>query len=367
MIPFLDIQAINKPYEKELIEASIRVIQSGWYIMGQEVEAFEKNFATYCGTSFCIGTGNGLDALSLILRAYKELKVLKAGDEVIVPANTYIASVLAISNNGLIPILVEPELHSYNLNPMKIEAALTPKTKVILPVHLYGKTASLSDISTIAHQYNLKIIEDCAQAHGAIYQSKKVGSLGDAGGFSFYPGKNLGALGDGGAITTDNPELFQTIKALQNYGSKQKYTHLFKGVNSRLDEIQAAMLHVKLKYLDNEIAKRRTIADYYLQHIQNEHIILPKNTNAKSHVWHLFVIRTPFRNKFIAHLEKYGVQTMVHYPTAIHHQKAYREFSHYSLPLTEKIHKEVVSLPLHPALTDYHIEKIVTAVNSFTP
>ena len=366
MIPFLNLQAINAIYQNDLIEASTRVIKSGRYIMGQETEAFENNFASYCDVSFCIGVGNGLDALTLILHAYKELGIFQDGDEIIVPANTYIASVLAITNSNLVPILVEPELDSYNIDPHKIQAAITSKTKAILPVHLYGKVVNIDAIQTIAHQHNLKIIEDSAQAHGAYHNTKRTGSLGDASGFSFYPGKNLGGLGDGGAITTNDIALANTIRAIRNYGSNTKYKHLYKGVNSRLDEIQAAVLNVKLHYLDKEIAKRQKIANYYRENISNPKVILPIVHLTSSHVWHLFVIRTPYREQFMKYLYANGIETMMHYPIPIHHQKAYREFSQLKLPITEKIHKEVVSLPLNPILKFHEVKYIVEVINSFT-
>ncbi len=366
MISFLDLGTVNSPYQKELIEASNRVIRSGQYIMGKELEQFESSFASYCTSMYCLGVASGLDALSLILHAYREMGVFQHRDEILVPANTYIASVLAISHNGLTPILTEPSLQNYTIDPYKIEALITSRTKAILVVHLYGQVANMNALRAVAKKYNLKIIEDSAQAHGAIYESQKTGSLGHAGAFSFYPGKNLGALGDGGAITTNDKVLYSTIKALRNYGSHTKYYHHIKGFNSRLDEIQAGFLRVKLKYLDKEISKRQTIARFYCQYITNKHITLPKYQNNLSHVWHLFVIRTSKRKQFIRHLLDHGIETMIHYPVAIHHQEAYRELYDLKLPITEKIHNEVVSLPLHSALSHYDIEKIVDAVNSFS-
>ena len=281
MIPFLDLKGLNAQYRAELIEACTKVIDSGWYIQGNECKEFDKEFAQYCGTKYAIGVANGLDALILILRAYKELGFMKDGDEVIVPSNTYIASILAISQNNLVPVLVEPDINTYLIDPSKIEEKITSKTKAILPVHLYGQTCEMDKINDIAEKYNLKVIEDSAQSHGSYYKNKRSGNLGDASGFSFYPGKNLGALGDGGAVTTNDEELANAIKALGNYGSHKKYENLYKGINSRLDEIQAAMLRVKLRYLDNEVEKRREIANYYLQNIKNDNINGNKNGNQK--------------------------------------------------------------------------------------
>lgn len=297
MIPFLDLKGLNGQYRAELIEACTKVIDSGWYVQGNECNAFEKEFAEYCGTKYAIGVANGLDALILILRAYKEMGIMKDGDEVIVPSNTYIASILAISQNNLVPVLVEPDINTFLINPNKIEEKITSKTKAILPVHLYGQTCEMDKINEIAKKSNLKVIEDSAQSHGSFYKDKRSGNLGDASGFSFYPGKNLGALGDGGAVTTNDEELANTIKALGNYGSHKKYENLYKGVNSRLDEMQAAMLRVKLRYLDAESTKRREISNYYLKNIKNDSIVLPTVRAEDNHVWHLFVIRTNKRDE----------------------------------------------------------------------
>lgn len=275
MIPFLDLKGINAQYRAELIDACVSVIDSGWYVQGNEHSEFEKEFAQYCGVKYAIGVANGLDALILILRAYKELGIMKDGDEVIVPSNTYIASILAISQNNLVPVLVEPDINTYLLDPTKIEEKITSKTKAIMPVHLYGQTCQMDKINAIAKKHNLKVVEDSAQSHGAYFTDKRSGNLGDASGFSFYPGKNLGALGDGGAVTTNDEELANAIKALGNYGSHKKYENLYKGINSRLDEMQAAMLRVKLRYLDDEVEKRREIASYYIENITNPNIILP--------------------------------------------------------------------------------------------
>ncbi len=366
MIKFLDLKKINLQYEKEFKKTFENFLKSGWYIGGKEVEEFEKKFATFCNTKYCIGVGNGLDALTLIFRAYKELGVLKDGDEIIVPANTYIASIFSISENDLTPILVEPDIKNYNINPKKIEEKITKKTKAILVVHLYGQVVDMKKIYDIAKKYNLKIIEDSAQAHGAFYQNKRVGSLGDISAFSFYPSKNLGALGDGGAITTDNKELYLLIKALQNYGSHQKYIHNYKGVNSRLDTLQAMILKIKLKNLDKENEKRREIAKNYITNIKNNKVILPIfPKNPLSHVWHLFVVRVKNRKDFMDYMSKNKIQTMIHYPTPPHYQLAYKEFKKSILPITEQIHQEVVSLPIHPMMTKEEIKKVVKIINQY--
>jgi len=363
MIPFLDLKAINAQYKKEMLEACEKVIDSGWYIQGSEHKEFEKEFASYCGTKYCIGVGNGLDALILIFRAYKEIGIMSDGDEVIVPANTYIASILAISQNNLVPVLVEPDINTYLINPDKIEEKITTKTKAIMVVHLYGQTCQMDEINKIAKKYNLKVIEDSAQAHGAYYQDKRAGNLGDASGFSFYPGKNLGALGDGGAVTTNDKELANTIKALGNYGSHKKYENLYAGVNSRLDEIQAAMLRVKLRYLDKEIAKRKEIADYYLQNIKNENIILSAITTDS--VWHLFVIRTKKREELQKYLLDNGIQTLIHYPIPPHKQEAYKEWNRESYPISEQIHDEVLSLPISGVQGMEDTKTVVKVINDF--
>lgn len=365
MIPFLDLKGLNAQYKAELIEACTRVIDSGWYIQGNECKEFDKEFASYCGAKYAIGVANGLDALILILRAYKELGFMKDGDEVIVPSNTYIASILAISQNNLVPVLVEPDINTYLLNPSKIEEKITSKTKAILPVHLYGQTCEMDKINEIAKKYNLKVIEDSAQSHGAYFQDKRSGNLGDASGFSFYPGKNLGALGDGGAVTTNDEELANTIKALGNYGSHKKYENLYKGVNSRLDEMQAAMLRVKLRYLDNELEKRRDIANYYLENIKNENIILPVVRAESNHVWHLFVIRTSKRDELQKYLLDNGVQTLIHYPIPPHNQNAYKEWNNESYPISEQIHTEVLSLPISGVQNLENTKNIVEKLNEF--
>ena len=369
MIPFLDLKSINQQYRDELVAACGRVIDSGWYIGGKELENFENNFAKYCGTQFAIGVANGLDALILTLRAWKELGKLQDGDEVIVPSNTYIASILAITANNLTPVLVEPDLNTYNIDPAKIQQAITAKTRVILPVHLYGQLAEMPEIMQIAKQHNLLVLEDSAQSHGAQIQGKKAGNWGDAAGFSFYPGKNLGALGDAGAVTTNDAELATMLKALRNYGSHEKYKNLVPGVNSRLDEIQAAMLDVKLKYLDQETQHRRHIASLYLNGIKNPLIQLPLNgINAESyeqHVWHLFVIRTNQREALQKHLNKQGIQTLIHYPIPPHKQQAYKEWNDQSYPLAEVMHQEVLSLPISPVMQAEQVKLVVAAINSF--
>jgi dTDP-4-amino-4,6-dideoxygalactose transaminase len=370
-VPFLDLKGVNAQYREALIEACVKVIDSGWYIQGEECLAYEKEFARYCGTKYAIGVANGLDALILIIRAYKELGIMQDGDEIIVPSNTYIASILAVSHNNLVPVLVEPDIKTYLIDPLKIEEKITSKTKAILPVHLYGQTCEMDKINEIAQKYNLKVLEDAAQAHGAHYKGKRTGNLGDASGFSFYPGKNLGALGDGGAVTTNDEELAKTIKALANYGSHKKYENLYKGLNSRLDEMQAAMLRVKLKYLDNEINKRREIASYYADNIINPNIILPiqnskfKIQNYKNHVWHLFVIRTSKRDELQKFLQENGIQTLIHYPIPPHVQKAYIQLNNVNYPISERIHDEVLSLPISGVQSLEDTQKIVEVCNGF--
>ena len=365
MIPFLDLKKINAQYREELIGACTKVIDSGWYVQGNECIEFEKEFAQYCGTKYAVGVANGLDALILIIRAYKEMGILSDGDEVIVPSNTYIASILAISQNNLVPVLVEPDLDTYLIDPFKIEEKITSKTKAIMPVHLYGQTCEMDEINKIAKKYGLKVIEDSAQSHGAYYKNKRCGNLGDASGFSFYPGKNLGALGDGGAVTTNDEELAHTIKALGNYGSHKKYENLYKGVNSRLDEIQAAMLRVKLRHLDKEIEKRREIADSYLQNINNENIILPKVRAKDNSVWHLFVIRTNKRDMLQKYLLENRIQTLIHYPLAPHKQEAYKEWNAESFPISEQIHDEVLSLSISGMQSLDDTRKVINILNRY--
>jgi dTDP-4-amino-4,6-dideoxygalactose transaminase len=362
LISFLDLKKINLRYKSELQSAIERVIDSGWYILGDEVRAFEEEFANYCGTKHCVGVANGLDALELIIRAYG----FKTDDEIIVPANTYIATILAITKAGVKPALVEPDLSSFNLCPKLIESNINAHTKAILCVHLYGQTAAMDQILTIASKYNLRVIEDAAQAHGAVYKGKKTGNLGDAAGFSFYPGKNLGALGDGGAITTNDQNLADIVRALRNYGSHIKYENIYKGHNSRLDEIQAAILRVKLKYLDEDNERRRKIAKYYCDNIINEKIELPiYPEDERSHVWHLYVIKTKKRDSFAEYLKTKEIGTLIHYPIPPHRQRAYREWNNLSFPVTERIHREVLSLPISPVMTDEEVRNVVEVINEY--
>lgn len=371
MINFLDLKAINEISRDELIEACTRVIDSGWYILGKELSTFEADFANYCGVKHCIGVANGLDALTLTLRAWKELGKLQEGDEILVPANTYIASILAITENGLVPVLVEPNEHTFNLCPVNAEAMITERTRVILPVHLYGQICDMPALVSLAKRHGLLILEDSAQSHGVSIDGRKAGAWGDASGFSFYPGKNLGALGDGGAITTNDDELNATLRALRNYGSHEKYKNLFTGVNSRLDEIQAAMLSVKLKCLDAQTEHRRKIANFYLAEINNPLLVLPSSAclseqNTEAHVWHLFVVKTEFRVALQQHLATSGIQTLIHYPIPPHKQKAYQEWNSRSYPLTEKLHEQVLSLPISPVMSIEEASRVAAACNSFT-
>lgn len=365
MIPFLDLKEINHQYHQELKDACSRVIDSGWYIMGNELKSFEQEFAEYCGSKYCIGVANGLDALILTLRAWKELGKLNDGDEVIVPSNTYIASILAISENNLTPVLVEPDINTFNLTADGIESAITEKTKVILPVHLYGQISPMKEIMQLAKKHDLLVLEDCAQSHGAMIDGKKAGTWGDAGAFSFYPGKNLGALGDAGAVTTDDEELLEVLSALRNYGSHEKYKNKYKGVNSRLDEIQAAMLRVKLKYLERETKARQAVAKQYLESIKNPLIELPEVTNVEGHVWHLFVIKTKYREELQQYLSDNGVQTLIHYPTPPHKQEAYSEWNDESFVVSEELHEEVLSLPIHPLIQSYDMKCVVDIINNY--
>ncbi len=364
-IPFLELKDVNAPYACNFEKAFDDVISSGWYLQGSFNKTFEQNFAAYCGVKHCIGVANGLDALILILRAYKELGYLSDGDEVIVPANTYIASILAVSANNLTPVLVEPDINTYNLNADLVEKHITSKTKVIMPVHLYGQAVEMAKIWELAGKYNLKIVEDSAQAHGACYKGKRTGSLGDASGFSFYPGKNLGALGDAGAVTTDDDQLADAVRAIANYGSQKKYVNQYKGINSRLDEFQAAFLNIKLRSIDKDTSKRQAVAKYYCENIKNKKIVLPKVKNEDSHVWHLFVIRTSERDELQEYLSDNGIQTLIHYPTPPHKQEAYKEWKDLSYPISEKIHREVLSLPISPMLTDEDMKYVVEVINNY--
>lgn len=369
MIKFLDLKKINDVYADQIKEATNRVIDSGWYLNGKEAESFENEFSSYVGVDHTVGVANGLDALRIILRAYVEMGEMNEGDEIIVPANTFIASILAITDNNLKPILVEPDINTYNIDPDLIEDHISDKTSGIMIVHLYGKNAYSDKIGELCKKYDLKLIEDAAQAHGAFYKEKRVGSLGDASGFSFYPGKNLGALGDAGAICTDNTELTEVCRALGNYGSQKRYFNKYQGYNSRLDEIQAAILRIKLKGLDDDNQRRREIANYYLKNITNPNVNLPispiSDLFSNNHVWHLFVIRVENRKAFIKHLEEYGIGTLIHYPIPPNKQEGYPELHRYDLPITEKIHNEVVSLPISPVMSRYELKAIVKAVNKY--
>jgi dTDP-4-amino-4,6-dideoxygalactose transaminase len=370
MIKFLDLKAINDSFEPELSQAIKRVLDSGWYLLGNELKAFEQEYASYIGSKHCIGVANGLDALRLILKAYIEMGVMQEGDEIIVPANTYIASILAITDNRLVPVLVEPDINTYNINPIKIEEKISERTKGIMIVHLYGQNAMHPEIQRIVDKYNLKLIEDNAQAVGAYYGEKRTGSIGHAAGHSFYPGKNLGCLGDGGVVTTDNDELAFVIRALANYGSNKKYVNDYQGLNSRLDEIQAAILRTKLPRLDADNQRRREIAEYYLDNIKNPAIILPvQNLEFETRdmklekVWHLFVIRTPQRDQLQQYLTKNGIQTLIHYPIPPHKQAAYKSWNNLSFPVTERIHQEVLSLPISPFLKNEEVKIVVECIN----
>jgi dTDP-4-amino-4,6-dideoxygalactose transaminase len=371
MIKFLDLQKINAQYADELKQAAADLIDSGWFLLGERVRRFETEFSAYTGAKYTVACANGLDALRLILKAYIELGVMQEGDEIIVPANTYIATILAISDNHLKPVLVEPDIRTYNLDISLIERAITPKTKAIMPVHLYGRTCWSADMEIFAQKYRLKIIEDNAQAVGAYYcyadgTRKRTGNLGDAAGNSFYPGKNLGALGDSGAVTTNNDELAVAVRTLANYGSSEKYINKYQGLNSRMDEIQAAFLSVKLKYLDAENEMRRKIADYYLENIEKEGIILPMQEKHRGlHVQHLFVVRTKERDRLQSHLTDNGIQTLIHYPVPPHKQECYKEWNTLSFPITEQIHREILSLPISPVMKEDEIKKVVETVNKW--
>jgi dTDP-4-amino-4,6-dideoxygalactose transaminase len=372
MIPFYDLKTLNNKYMDSFVDSLRRVLNSGIHMIGTETETFEINFAKFCGTTFCIGVGNGLDALTLVLRAYKELGIMIDGDEVIVPANTYIATILSISENRLTPVLVEPDINTYNIDCSKIEAAITSRTKAIMVVHLYGQPAEMNPIVDLAKKYNLKIIEDAAQAHGAIYLDAMAGSLGDAGCFSFFPGKNLGALGDAGAVTTSDSELAKVVKSLRNYGeslyeglSERKYLNTYKGRNSRMDEIQAAFLSAKLIDLEDDTNLRREIAEFYLSAIDNSNITLPFVPDWSSPAWHLFVVRTTRRSELRDYLDNMGIKTLIHYPLPPHKQQAFSEWNHLTYPITERIHNEVLSIPLYPHLLRESQERIVDALNNF--
>ena len=365
MIKFLDLQKINQSNNDEIKEAVNRVIESGWYVSGNEVKTFETNYSNFIGTSYCIGVANGLDALRLILRAYVELGLMKEGDEVIVPANTYIASILAITDNRLVPILVEPDIDTLQIDNTKIETAISPKTKAIMIVHLYGQCAYTVKIKKLCEQYDLKLIEDNAQAHGCKFNGKTTGSLGDTAAHSFYPGKNLGAFGDAGAVTTNDNQLAKVIRSLANYGSSKKYVFDYQGLNSRLDEIQAALLDIKLKYLNENTELRRKVARYYIDNIKHKNIKLPVIQDWEAHVFHLFPIFSSRRDELQRYLNDNGVQTLIHYPVPPHKQKCYKDWNHLTFPITEQIHNEELSLPMSPILTKDDVIKIVEVINKW--
>jgi dTDP-4-amino-4,6-dideoxygalactose transaminase len=368
MIKFLDLQKINNQYSEELKKVAGEVIDSGWYLLGERVKTFEQDLKSYIGAPNAIAVANGLDALRLIFRAYIEMGIMDRGDEVIVPANTYIASILSVSDNDLKPVLVEPDIATYNIDIDKIEDAITPKTKAILVVHLYGKVCWSDQLTELAKKYNLKIVEDNAQAIGADWKGIKTGALGDAAGFSFYPGKNLGALGDSGAVTTKSKEHEEAIRAIANYGSHQKYVNKYQGLNSRMDEIQAAFLSVKLKYIDSENAIRRSIANMFISEIKNSHITLPlirESIDQDEHVWHIFAVRTTNRDHFMNYLNNNGIQTLIHYPIPPHKQEAYHDWNDLIFPITEKIHREIVSLPISPVQSESETQRIIEVVNGY--
>lgn len=365
MIDYLDLQRTTALHAEEITRAVTNVVTSGRYLQGNATREFEADYARYIGTRHCIGCGNGLDALTLILRAYKEMGRMAEGDEVIVPANTYIASILAITENRLKPVLVEPDINTYNIDERLIEKAITNRTQAILIVHLYGRCAYTERIGEICRQHNLLLIEDNAQAHGCCYGNSHTGALGHAAGHSFYPGKNLGAFGDAGAVTTNDDELAMAVRAIANYGSSKKYVFDYCGRNSRIDEIQAAVLSVKLKYLDSENQRRKDIAQYYFSHIDNPLVVLPAYDKVNDSVWHIFPIRCNKRDELLRYLLDRGIQTLIHYPIPPHHQRCYRDWASMSLPITEQIHQEELSLPLTPYLSDSECAEVVNAVNNF--
>jgi len=361
-VPFLDLKEVNARFRGEFVVAIKEVLDSGWYILGKKVKRFEQDFAAYCGVRSCVGVGTGLDALSFIIKAYG----FGPGDEIIVPANTFIASALAVSANGVTPVFVDPDEGTFDVDPSKVEQAITQRTKAIMAVHLYGQACDMDSLNAIAAKHGIKVIEDAAQAHGTRYKGRRVGSLGDAGAFSFYPGKNLGALGDGGAVTTNDPVLAEKVRALANYGSRRKYVHEEKGYNSRLDEVQAALLSIKLPTVDADNQYRQEVADYYRSHINHPAIQLPGEPQTPGeHVYHLFVVRSPRRDELQQYLLERGIQSLIHYPIALHRQEAYKEFSNVSLPIAEKLAKEVLSLPISPVLSQESMDRVVTALNAW--
>ena len=361
MIKFLDLKKVNDRYLNEIKNSFAMVLESGMYLNSKAVDTFEQEFAQYCGTKYCVGCDNGLNALELIIKAYG----VGIGDEIIVPSNTYIATIWAIMHNGCTPIFVEPSEITMNIDVEKIEEKITPKTKAIMPVHLYGQSVQMEKIWELAQKYNLKVIEDSAQAHGAIYKDKRVGSLGDASGFSFYPSKNLGALGNSGCITTNDKELADKVRALANYGAKERNHHIYNGTNSRLDEIQASILSVKLKYLDSDNSRRREIAKFYRENIKNDLVKLPETYDEMAHVWHLFVVRVDNQERFRQYLLDNEIQSAIHYPIPPHKQEHNKEFSHLYLPISEKLHKTVVSIPMSPVLEDFEIEEVIKVINKY--
>ncbi len=364
-IPFLSLKDVTSLHGAEINEAVHRVVNSGWYLQGEENKRFEKNYANYIGSKYCVGCANGLDALIWIFRGYIELGVMSPGDEVIVPANTYIATILAITENDLKPVLVEPKWNTLEIDDDKIEAAITGKTKAICIVHLYGRNAYTEKIGELCRKYDLKLVEDNAQAHGCRYGDKRTGSIGDAAGHSFYPGKNLGALGDGGAVTTDDELLAETVRALANYGSQKKYVFKYTGRNSRLDEIQAAVLDVKLRYLDEDNKHRQEIASFYYDNIKNESIALPDRLPDENNVYHLFPILCPERDKLQKYLQNNGIGTVIHYPIPPHKQECYKEWNNLAFPVTEKIHNCELSVPIGPTINLKEAGHIIDLLNRF--
>lgn len=366
-IKFLDLEKINGLHEEELEGAALKALRSGRYILGSELKAFEQEFAQYIGTDYAIGCGNGLDAIKLILRACIELGYMQPGDEVIVPANTFIASILAIQQAGLTPVLAEPQPATCQIDAAAIEPAITPRTKALLLVHLYGRGAYSDEIQKICDRHNLQLIEDNAQAHGCRFGDRLTGSLGLAAAHSFYPGKNLGALGDGGAVTTNDPDIAETVRALANYGSTQKYIHNLAGYNSRLDELQAALLRVRLKYLDPENARRRAIADMYYTGISHPLINLPSKPEASANVWHIFPVFTLHRDELQSYLRYRGIEALCHYPVPPHRQKCFPQWNDLSLPITENLAQTELSLPISPVLTDKEVNTVIEAINEWQP
>ncbi len=366
MIKFLDLQAINEPYRESFHRSVDELVNSGWVLLGKNLESFEREFAEYCGAKHCVGVANGLDAITIILQAYKQLGKLKEGDEVLVPSNTYIATILGVYHAGLKPVLVEPDVETFNMSPSLAAEAITANTKAIFTVHLYGQLSDMQGLQKLAEDHGLLLFDDVAQAHGAqMDNGRKAGAIADASAFSFYPGKNLGCIGDGGAITTDDDELASAISAYRNYGSHKKYYNLYKGVNSRLDELQAAFLRHKLVNLDDDNAKRREIARQYLSGIRNEHVQLPFYSGGEDHVFHLFVVKIKDRDRFIEYMNDKGIQTLIHYPVPPHKQEAFSEMKDMSFPISERIHREVVSLPISPVQTMQDTNYIIDVINSY--